>query len=75
MVRSSGSLTRASLLKELPFIELVEGDLADQASLTAAVDYASPDEVYNLGGASFVSTSFAEPEVTADVTGLGEAPP
>ena len=63
---------RAELLREeLPFVELVGGDLQDFSSLIGAVDYAQPDEVYNLGAISFVPLSFKQPELTANVTGLG----
>jgi GDPmannose 4,6-dehydratase len=57
--------------EELPFIELVDGDLQDLSSLIAAVEYAQPDEVYNLGAISFVALSFKQPELTANITGLG----
>ncbi len=30
-----------------------------------------PDEVYNLGAMSFVALSFRQPELTADITGVG----
>jgi GDPmannose 4,6-dehydratase len=59
------------LREELPFVELVGGDLQDFASLIAAVDYSQPDEVYNLGAISFVPLSFKQAELTANVTGLG----
>jgi GDPmannose 4,6-dehydratase len=63
---------RAELLREeLPFVELVGGDLQDFSSLIAAVDYSQPDEVYNLGAISFVPLSFKQSELTANVTGLG----
>jgi GDPmannose 4,6-dehydratase len=63
---------RAELLQEeLPYVELVGGDLQDFSSLIAAVDYCQPDEVYNLGAISFVPLSFKQPELTANVTGLG----
>ena len=63
---------RAELLgDELPFVELIGGDLQDLSSLIAAVEYAQPDEVYNLGAISFVALSFKQPELTANVTGLG----
>lgn len=52
-------------------IELIEGDLTDQASLNSAMKKASPDEVYNLAAQSFVGTSWTQPELTANVTGLG----
>lgn len=60
-----------SLVEEMPFIELVSGDLQDLSSLIAAVEYSQPDEVYNLGAISFVALSFKQPELTANVTGLG----
>lgn len=56
---------------ELPFVELVEGDLQDLASLIAALEYSQPDEVYNLGAISFVALSFKQPELTANISGLG----
>jgi GDPmannose 4,6-dehydratase len=63
---------RADLLREeLPFLELIDGDLQDLSSLIAAVEYSQPDEVYNLGAISFVALSFKQPELTANVTGLG----
>jgi GDPmannose 4,6-dehydratase len=55
----------------LPFVELVGGDLQDLSSLIAAVEYSQPDEVYNLGAISFVALSFRQPELTANVTGVG----
>ena len=57
--------------KTLPFVELVEGDLADLSSLISALEYSQPDEVYNLGAISFVALSFKQAELTANITGLG----
>ncbi|HEX2032410.1 MAG TPA: GDP-mannose 4,6-dehydratase [Actinomycetota bacterium] len=63
---------RADVVAEaMPYIELVDGDLQDLSSLIAAVEYAQPDEVYNLGAISFVALSFKQPELTANITGLG----
>jgi GDPmannose 4,6-dehydratase len=59
------------LAEELPFVELLDGDLQDLSSLIAALEYAHPEEVYNLGAISFVALSFKQPELTANVTGLG----
>jgi len=56
---------------ENPALELIEGDLQDLSSLIAAVEQVQPDEVYNLGAISFVPLSFRQPELTADITGLG----
>jgi len=52
-------------------IELLDADLTDQSSLNNAVKSAQPDEVYNLGAQSFVATSFSQPVVTGEITGLG----
>lgn len=52
-------------------IHLVQGDLADQSSLDEAIKQVQPDEVYNLGSQSFVPTSWNQPVLTGDVTGLG----
>ncbi len=63
---------RADVISEqLAYVELVDGDLQDLSSLIAAVEYAQPDEVYNLGAISFVALSFKQPELTANITGLG----
>ena len=56
---------------ENPALELLEGDLRDLSSLIAAVELVQPDEVYNLGAISFVQLSFKQPELTAEITGLG----
>src|SRR3954469_1470549 len=56
---------------EQPYVELVSGDLSDLPSLVAALEHTQPDEVYNLGGISFVPLSFRQAELTANVTGLG----
>ena len=57
--------------KKFPKVELIEGDLTDFSSLIRAIDSVKPDEIYNLGAISFVGLSFKQPELTANVTGLG----
>jgi GDPmannose 4,6-dehydratase len=57
--------------EETPELEIVEGDLQDLSSLIAVVEQVQPDEVYNLGAISFVALSFRQPELTADITGVG----
>jgi GDPmannose 4,6-dehydratase len=52
-------------------IELVQGDLLDQASLVAAIQDVAPTEVYNLAAQSFVPTSWNQPVLTGEFTGLG----
>ena len=58
-------------MDENPALELVDGDLRDLSSLIAVVEQVQPDEVYNLGAISFVQLSFKQPELTAEITGLG----
>src|SRR3990167_1783280 len=45
-------------------IEIVQGDLLDQHSLTSLVSDIKPDEVYNLAAQSFVPTSWTQPVLT-----------
>ena len=52
-------------------VQLLEGDLKDQSTLNAAVRHADPDEIYNLAAQSFVGTSFVQPVLTGEITGLG----
>ena len=56
---------------ELPFVELLSGDLQDLPSLIGALEQSQPDEVYNLGAISFVAMSWKQAELTANVTGTG----
>jgi len=54
-------------------IELVDGDLTDLSSLIRTARQVQPDEVYNLAAQSFVATSWQQPLVTGQVTGIGAA--
>lgn len=71
MVRRSSveRFDRISHIKDQ--VELVQGDLLDQYSLTAVLERARPHEVYNLGAQSFVPTSWAQPVLTAEFTAVG----
>ena len=71
LVRGQNNPKAMLVLDENPSLEIVEGDLRDLSSLIAAVEQVQPDEVYNLGAMSFVALSFRQPELTADITGLG----
>jgi GDPmannose 4,6-dehydratase len=71
MVKGQNNPRVEALQAELPFVELVSGDLADLPSLVSALEFAQPDEVYNLGAISFVALSFSQAELTANITGLG----
>src|SRR6195952_579884 len=48
-----------------------QGDLLDQRSLVDAIRASKPDEIYNLAAMSFVATSWIQPTLTADFTGVG----
>jgi GDPmannose 4,6-dehydratase len=52
-------------------LRFVQADLLDQPSLTAALQAAEPDEVYNLAAQSFVPTSWTQPVLTAEFTAVG----
>ncbi|WP_276840025.1 GDP-mannose 4,6-dehydratase, partial [Anaerovibrio lipolyticus] len=52
-------------------VELIEGDLTDVTSIIRALNMAQPDEFYNLGAQSFVGTSWNQPQLTAQSTGVG----
>ncbi|MGA8303735.1 MAG: GDP-mannose 4,6-dehydratase [Thermoplasmata archaeon] len=71
IVRRLSSPNLSNLTPLLDRLELVDGDLIDQTSLSQAVKSAAPDEVYNLGAQSFVGASFSQPVLTGEITGLG----
>jgi len=55
----------------VPGVKLVTGDLTDMSSLIRALEFAQPDEVYNLGAISFVAYSWDNALLTSEVTGKG----
>jgi GDPmannose 4,6-dehydratase len=71
LIRGQKNPRRAEVEADLPYVELVEGDLTDFSSLVRALEISKPDEVYNLGAISHVGYSFTNPVLTADVTGKG----
>jgi GDPmannose 4,6-dehydratase len=52
-------------------ISLVQADLLDQLSLIHTFEQEQPDEIYNLAAMSFVPTSWSQPVLTAEYTGIG----
>ena len=52
-------------------VQLIDGDLTDMSSIMRALQMCKPQEVYNLGAQSFVATSWHQPLLTAQATGLG----
>jgi GDPmannose 4,6-dehydratase len=71
MVRRSSSenFERIDHLRER--ISLHQGDLLDQYSLASLLRETQPGEVYNLAAQSFVPTSWSQPVLTGEFTGLG----
>ncbi|MDP9211667.1 MAG: GDP-mannose 4,6-dehydratase [bacterium] len=71
MVRRSSTekLERVEHLRDK--ITLHQGDLLDQRSLGDTLREAKPDEIYNLAAMSFVHTSWTQPVLTAEFTGVG----
>jgi GDPmannose 4,6-dehydratase len=69
--RSTDTSWRLDYLGVKNEIELIEGDLTDLASLIRAINISKPQEVYNLAAQSFVGTSWEQPILTANVTGVG----
>jgi GDPmannose 4,6-dehydratase len=71
LLKGQANPKQAMIRAEIPEVELIEADLTDLTSLVRAVETAQPDEVYNLAAISFVAMSFQQPELTANITGLG----
>src|SRR5512146_1055103 len=71
VVRRSSTTPYERIAHLVEKIELVSADLLDQTSLTDAVHDYEPDEVYNLAAQSFVQTSWTQPVLTGEFTGLG----
>lgn len=52
-------------------VEIVDGDLLDLGGMARIVRDVKPAEVYNLAAQSFVKTSWDQPSLTAQATGVG----
>lgn len=52
-------------------VEIVDGDLLDLGGLCRTMRDVRPQEVYNLAAQSFVKTSWDQPALTSQVTGIG----
>jgi len=74
--RSSTSDVNLSKLEWLGIerdVKIVDGDLLDLSGLMRTMQSVKPDEVYNLAAQSFVHSSWQQPILTGQVTGLGVA--
>lgn len=71
MMRRSSTDTLERLSEFVDDITIHQGDLLDQLSLVRLLDEIEPTEVYNLAAQSFVPTSWSQPILTGETTGLG----
>jgi len=71
MVRRSSSENCERIAHLVDRIDLCQGDLLDQFSLIHLIRDVRPHEIYNLAAQSFVPTSFVQPILTGEFTGLG----
>lgn len=72
--RSSSSdvnLTRLEWLGIARDVRIIDGNLLDLSGLVRTIREVAPDEVYNLAAQSFVKSSWQQPILTGQVTGLG----
>jgi GDPmannose 4,6-dehydratase len=68
--RGSDTLWRLRELRVLDDVKLLNGDMIDLSSLIRALEHSRADEVYNLAAQSFVATSWEQPALTAQITGM-----
>ena len=52
-------------------VHFLDGDMLDLSSILRILRIARPDEIYNLAAQSFVRSSWDQPLLTGQVTGLG----
>ena len=52
-------------------IQLLPLDVLDSRSISEALNYSNPKEIYHLAAQSFVAASFVQPLYTSNVTGFG----
>lgn len=71
ITRRSSTVNYERIRNIIDNIELLQGDLLDQYSLTNAIKDSNPDEIYNLAAQSFVPTSWNQPVLTGEFTALG----
>jgi GDPmannose 4,6-dehydratase len=71
MVRRSSmeKFDRIDHIKER--IQIKQADLLDQYSIIKLLEEVQPEEIYNLAAMSFVPTSWNQPVLTAEFTGVG----
>lgn len=73
LVRRTSHLNIERIEHLLDKIKIFPGDLTDLSCLVRIIEECEPDELYNLAAQSFVYTSWEQPLLTAEVTGIGVA--
>lgn len=71
LVNGQRNSREESFSRLFPEAVLHRGDLTDFSSLLQVIQKVQPQEIYNLGAISFVGLSFDQPELTANITGMG----
>jgi GDPmannose 4,6-dehydratase len=69
--RSTDTLWRLRYLGVENDVQLLSGDVTDLSSLVRCMEKSGAVEVYNLAAQSFVGSSWEQPALTAQVTGVG----
>ena len=69
--RSTDTLWRLRHLRIESEVSLIDGDLTDLSAVIRGMEKSAAEEVYNLGAQSFVGSSWDQPVLTANVTGVG----
>ncbi len=69
--RSSDTLWRLRELGILDDVTLIDGDVTDLSAMLRALRESGAREVYNLAAQSFVGSSWSQPLLTAQITGVG----
>ncbi len=71
MVRRASTETFERINHIKDKVTLVQADLLDELSLIHIMKDIQPDEIYNLAAMSFVPTSWSQPILTSEFTGIG----
>ena len=69
--RSTDTLWRLRYMGIDKDVNLLAGDVTDLPALVRCMEKSGAEEVYNLAAQSFVGTSWEQPVLTSNVTGLG----
>lgn len=71
LVRGQQNPKLLQLKQELPFVNVLHGDLLDRHSLQRAVATAQPNYVFNLGAITYIPFSWQQPNLVYDVDFYG----